>query len=107
MRFAERCFVFLLSEGSEYDPLRDPPLHVSSSRDPSFATLSQTLLMTNPFGPSRNPKIFQNDFVIVTGASEMFFDRLQNLVGSFHFWEPGTKIIIYDLGLSKGVFFVH
>ena len=41
------------------------------------------------------------DFVVVTGASSGFFDRAVNLVGSLHHWAPRTRIIFYDLGLSR------
>ena len=40
------------------------------------------------------------DFVLVSGSNAAMFDRLVNLVGSFHVWEPGTRVILYDLGLS-------
>lgn len=40
-------------------------------------------------------------FVVVTAASHKFFDRLKNFIGSMHFWEPGQKIVIFDLGLSQ------
>ena len=39
--------------------------------------------------------------VVVTAASPGFMERLRNLVGSIHYWEPGTDIEIYDLGLSE------
>ena len=39
--------------------------------------------------------------VVVTAASPGYMERLRNLVGSIHFWEPGTDIEIYDLGLSE------
>lgn len=38
--------------------------------------------------------------VLLTYASERFFDRLENFVGSVHLWEPSLPIIVYDLGLS-------
>ena len=40
-------------------------------------------------------------FLVVTAASEKFFDRLENFIGSIHFWEPSQEILIYDLGLTK------
>ena len=30
-------------------------------------------------------------------------ERLANLVGSVHVWEPGTKVVVYSLGLSDEV----
>lgn len=38
--------------------------------------------------------------VFVTGASEGFFVRLENLVGSVHFWSPTRNILVFDLGLN-------
>jgi hypothetical protein len=40
--------------------------------------------------------------VIVTGSNQPYFDqqRLHNLIGSIHHWEPGVRILFYDLGLS-------
>ena len=40
-------------------------------------------------------------FIVVTAASSSYFDRLQNFVGSIHFWEPSQRIVVYDLGLTK------
>jgi len=43
------------------------------------------------------------DLTFVTGASQEYFDdgRLQNLIGSIHYWEvPTAKIVFYDLGLN-------
>lgn len=41
------------------------------------------------------------ELVIVTACSKTVFERLRNLVGSIHFWEPGLKVIVFDLGLSS------
>lgn len=38
--------------------------------------------------------------VVVTAADEPYVERLRNLVGSLHLWEPHTPILLYDLGLS-------
>ena len=40
--------------------------------------------------------------LLITAASERYVQRrmLANLVGSLHFWEPNTSIVVYDLGLS-------
>ncbi|KAL6757879.1 hypothetical protein V8C86DRAFT_2612716 [Haematococcus lacustris] len=42
-----------------------------------------------------------DDLVIVTGATASFFDRLSNMVGSVHVWEPTQRVIVYDLGFSQ------
>ncbi len=42
-----------------------------------------------------------SDLVIVTGATASFFDRLTNMVGSVHVWEPQQKVVVYDLGFSQ------
>ncbi|XP_013409229.1 uncharacterized protein LOC106172863 [Lingula anatina] len=41
------------------------------------------------------------NFTVVTGASDGYFGGLRNLVGSIHFWEPRTNIVVYDLGLAN------
>jgi hypothetical protein len=41
------------------------------------------------------------DLVVVSGATASFFDRLSNMVGSVHTWEPGQRIAVYDLGFSQ------
>jgi len=40
--------------------------------------------------------------LLVTAASERYVQRrmLDNLVGSLHFWEPNTSIVVYDLGFT-------
>jgi len=43
----------------------------------------------------------QDNRVIVTAANAPYFPRLENLIGSIHFWEPNTRIRIYDLGLES------
>ena len=40
------------------------------------------------------------DLVVVSGVSAGWFDRLENLVGSIHFWSPTVKLEIYDLGMT-------
>ncbi len=42
-----------------------------------------------------------SDLVIVSGATASFFDRMTNMIGSVHTWEPRQKIIVYDLGFSQ------
>ena len=38
---------------------------------------------------------------ILTGANGAYFRGLKNLIGSLHFWEPGRRIVVYNLGLRK------
>jgi hypothetical protein len=40
------------------------------------------------------------NLLLVTVGSASYFDRLQNLVGSLHVWEPNQRIVIYDMGLT-------
>src|SRR5690606_9096120 len=56
-----------------------------------------------PEGKSGVPEISgpSSPLVIVTAASGAYFDRLSNLIGSLHFWEPDKPIVVYDIGLSK------
>ena len=42
-----------------------------------------------------------HDFIIVTASSAYYFDRLENFIGSVHVWEPGQKVLVYDLGLTR------
>ncbi|KAG1652377.1 hypothetical protein FOA52_005563 [Chlamydomonas sp. UWO 241] len=48
---------------------------------------------TAPYNVSR--------LVLVTGASSGFFDRMRNMVGSLHVWEPHQRLLVYDLGFSQ------
>ena len=43
------------------------------------------------------------DFVVVTAASEDYFPRLQNLLGSLALWEPKLKVEVVNLGLSEKI----
>lgn len=38
---------------------------------------------------------------VVTSASDPYWTRLQNFVGSVQYWEPDLQIKVYDLGLSS------
>jgi hypothetical protein len=38
---------------------------------------------------------------ILTGANGAYFGGLENLIGSLHFWEPGRRVVVYNLGLRK------
>lgn len=39
--------------------------------------------------------------VVITGVSEAFVDKLENLVASIQFWQPDVDVDVYDLGLSQ------
>ena len=39
--------------------------------------------------------------VVVTGISDNHFEEAMDMIGSVHHFLPDTKIIVYDLGLSK------
>ena len=59
-----------------------------------------------PLGPQSSASFPQQflpfpGFIVVTAASSSYFDRLQNFVGSVHFWEPSQRVVIFDLGLSQ------
>eukprot|EP00727_Mastigamoeba_balamuthi_P013174 m51a1_g848 hypothetical protein (498) ;mRNA; r:782885-784778 len=47
-----------------------------------------------------DPRSAAVPLTVVTAASEMFFGRLENLVGSVHLWEPALEVAVYDLGLT-------
>ena len=40
--------------------------------------------------------------LLITAASERYVKRrmLENLIGSLHFWEPSSTIVVYDLGFT-------
>ncbi|CAF3053164.1 unnamed protein product [Rotaria sp. Silwood2] len=42
----------------------------------------------------------RRDFILVTASSAEFVDRLENLIGSIHFHEPHTTILVFDLGMT-------
>ena len=54
-------------------------------------------LVANP----RGKPLDRRQFTVVSAASNFYFDRLANLVGSIHYWEPKQNIVVYDLGLSN------
>ena len=39
--------------------------------------------------------------VVVTGISDNHFEEAMDMIGSVHHFLPDTKIILYDVGLSK------
>ena len=43
----------------------------------------------------------ESTLLAVTAADAAYFDRLRNLVGSIHIWEPSMCIEVYDLGMSR------
>ncbi|CAN0359994.1 unnamed protein product, partial [Discosporangium mesarthrocarpum] len=42
----------------------------------------------------------RSDVVIVTAANGPYYQRVENLVGSLHFWEPMLPIRLWDIGLT-------
>eukprot|EP00042_Codosiga_hollandica_P048003 m.530081 g.530081 ORF g.530081 m.530081 type:complete len:543 (-) comp57567_c1_seq7:54-1682(-) len=54
-----------------------------------------------PLSANVNPKLAHDDVVLVTAASEVYAQRLENLIGSIHYWEPNTRILVWNLGLSE------
>lgn len=65
------------------------------------ASRMPAILHTQLTGPSAHTHIPLKEFLVVTAASRNYFDRLENFVGSVHFWEPGQRILIFDLGLTS------
>ena len=61
-----------------------PPIPVSPSYDGSVPNY--------PLGDS---------FQIVTFASSVYYERVLNLIGSAHVWEPTQRLVIYDLGFTQ------
>jgi len=55
---------------------------------------------TKPSKSKFNPLPETTNFVIATAVSEAYLDRVLNLIGSIHFYEPNIKIVVYDIGLS-------
>ena len=60
---------------------------------PSLSIPSSSLPFPLPFVPFPG-------FLVVTAVSSSYFDRLQNLLGSIHFWEPSQRVLVWDLGLT-------
>jgi hypothetical protein len=44
----------------------------------------------------------REDFTLVTGADRTHFKSLGNLLRSLARWEPGIRVIVYDLGFEAG-----
>jgi len=42
-----------------------------------------------------------DSFTVVSYASELYYPRVLNLLGSLHVWEPQQRIVVYDLGMSQ------
>jgi len=81
---------------------------MACARDISFEVVQEESVSFEYSGPSpwsltSKTTTTMPDVVLVTGASQLYYDqgRLQNLIGSIHFWEPSTKIEFYNLGLNK------
>lgn len=76
----------------------------------SYKSLTQS---SNNSAPLSSPHIYsstaiksleileEEEVVIVTAGNQHFFDRLENLIGSVHLWEPKLTIVVYDLGLTS------
>ena len=49
----------------------------------------------------KSPRDYERP-LLITAASERYVKRrmLENLVGSLHFWEPSSTIVVYDLGFT-------
>ena len=60
---------------------------------PPLPAVSSAASFPQPFVPFPG-------FVVLTAASSSYFDRLQNFVGSIHFWEPSQRVLVFDLGLT-------
>ncbi|KJE95173.1 hypothetical protein CAOG_05652 [Capsaspora owczarzaki ATCC 30864] len=75
-----------------------PDLMLSSrglSREMLLPNMPPAMLET--LRPQKSPL----RLTIVSSASVLYFDRLINLIGSVHFWEPDKLIAVYDLGLEQ------
>lgn len=51
-------------------------------------------------GGCPNRSWVDEEVVILTAGNEHFFDRMSNMIGSSHYWEPTLKVVVYDLGLT-------
>ena len=49
----------------------------------------------------KSPRDYERP-LLITAASERYVKRrmLDNLIGSLHFWEPSSTIVVYDLGFT-------
>ena len=76
-----------------------PAFLASSAPYPSLPAAS---LPPSTFSPwaSTWPFFPLPSFVLVTAASSSYFDRLQNFIGSVHFFEPSAQLLVYDLSLT-------
>ena len=70
-------------------PASYPPLPAASLPPSTFSLNAATW----PFFPLPS-------FVLVTAASSSYFDRLQNFIGSLHYFEPSAHLLVYDLSLT-------
>jgi len=68
----------------------------------SYPPLPAAALPPSTFSPSAPtwPFFPLPSFVLVTAASSSYFDRLQNFIGSLHFFEPAATLLVYDLSLT-------
>jgi len=82
---------FLESLNDRFAP---PRLHLLDSIAPSMrghAFRSRKI-------PQRTP--FMKRVPVITASSSLYFDRLENLIGSIHAWSPDVEIEIWNLGLT-------
>jgi hypothetical protein len=56
--------------------------------------------LAHPSDELYHPLDEQDDFTIVTAGSHGYMDRLENMIGSIHFYEPNVKVVVVDVGLS-------
>lgn len=83
---------------------------------PTFQFESSSLLWPTPATPQLRdgyssleheyvrdmyPPVAWPGFVVITYSSGLYFDRLMNLIGSLHYFEPGQMIWVYDLGMTR------
>ena len=83
----ERCGTLL-----EFADLSSGRVDVRASTGECLTTISVDV---------REPRKYERP-LLITAASERYVTRrmLDNLVGSLHFWEPSSTIVVYDLGFS-------
>lgn len=56
--------------------------------------------LEKPFPNQYFPVGADEDFSIITAGSHGYVDRLENMIGSIHFYEPDVNIVVIDMGLT-------
>lgn len=56
--------------------------------------------LKKPFPNLFHPLSAADNLTIVTAGSHGYMDRLENMIGSIHFYEPNVAIVVVDMGLS-------